>query len=63
MGSGAVAETCRNCRFRKEDECRRHPPAKPPNFPDEPWRFPVVGPDAWCGEWKPAPDLTTTLPE
>lgn len=53
---------CEGCAFfRPADaeagECRRFPPARPGNFPDEPWRFPVVPAAAVCGEHRPKKDL------
>jgi hypothetical protein len=51
--------TCEDCAFFRTTpetkplgECSRFPPAKPGNFPDEPWRLPVVPASASCGEHK-----------
>jgi hypothetical protein len=54
--------TCADCLFFRPagdgaGECRRLPPCRPGNFPDEPWRFPVVDEAASCGEHTPKKDL------
>lgn len=54
--------SCEDCAYYRQidaqaGECRRLPPCRPGNFPDEPWRFPVVPADAVCGEHHPKKDL------
>jgi hypothetical protein len=57
--SVAKPQACEFCEFayrgREGLECRRFPPTRPPSGPPAKlWKFPVVWPDAWCGEWKPS---------
>jgi hypothetical protein len=50
-------EACKTCWFYRlvdsdaAGECRRFPPNRPGNFPDEPWRYPVVAEASLCGEY------------
>jgi len=51
--------TCESCihfktapQIKPLGECVRFPPSRPGNFPDEPWRQPVVESSASCGEHK-----------
>jgi hypothetical protein len=54
-----AAEKCKNCKFRKDTECRRLPPifsnpavAQLADKPPSAGVWPEVENDGWCGEWK-----------
>ena len=52
-----MAETCKQCEHYRATgerlgECRRYPPAKPAQFFEDAWQFPVVKEEFSCGEWK-----------
>ena len=63
--------TCKSCKYRNDDECRRHPPhvsvVMIPSKsalsgmslnPSPVAAFPNVNEDLWCGEYAPKMALT-----
>lgn len=57
-----MVENCGKCKFgnkityNADDRfCSRFPPTPDSTRPDTYSNFPVVSPEAWCGEYKPIP--------
>jgi hypothetical protein len=49
-------ETCVNCKFYREEECRRYPPQLYFDGQYDCRAFPIVSKNFWCGEYKEAED-------